>query len=231
MNKKYYIVSSSSDPKLIGSDFPQAYNFTKEYNPNAPHALFDLYECLYTQKFPDYIPDLSGIRMSGKAKLTDIVSNGFGGQLEIVSPRTKEILETYNLCPHRFYEMNLYLRKVKYDYYMFHTQCDYSDLVDYKKSTFVEYYNYSTKGAPMPINSKEEFLIQKGIVEEKNILNTVTVDTLFMTPNFWYMNLDYFYISLVDTGEDYISERLMKHLLESKITGWDFIPATNLMVE
>jgi len=44
------------------------------------------------------------------------------------------------------------------------------------------------------------------------------------------MNLDYFYIGIVD-GEDYISERLMKHLLESKITGWDFIPATNLIVE
>ena len=228
MNKKYYIVSSSSDTKLIGSDFPQAYNFTKEYNPNAPHALFDLYEYLYT-KFPDYIPDLSGIRMSGRAKLTDIVSNGFGGQLEIVSPRTKEILETYNLCPHRFYEMNLYLRKVKYDYYMFHTQCDYSDLVDYKKSTFVEY-NYSTKGASMSINSKEEFLTRRKIMGEKNILNSVTADTLFMTSNFGDMNLDYFYIGIVD-GEDYISERLMKHLLESKITGWDFIPATNLMVE
>ena len=113
---------------------------------------------------------------------------------------------------------------------MFHTQCDYSDLVDYKKSTFVEYYNYSTKGAPMPINSKEEFLIQKGIVEEKNILNTVTVDTLFMKYNIGDKNLDYFYIGIVD-GEDYISERLMKHLLESKITGWDFIPATNLIVE
>ena len=223
MNKKYYIVSSSSDPKLIGSDFPQAYSFIKEYNPNAPHALFDLYEYLYT-KFPDYIPDLSGIRMSGRAKLTDIVSNGFGGQLEIVSPRTKEILETYNLCPHRFYEMNLYLRKVKYDYYMFHTQCDYSDLVDYKKSTFVEY-NYS-----MSINSKEEFLTRRKIMGEKNILNSVTADTLFMTSNFGDMNLDYFYIGIVD-GEDYISERLMKHLLESKITGWDFIPATNLIVE
>ena len=167
--------------------------------------------------------------MSGRAKLTDIVSNGFGGQLEIVSPRTKEILETYNLCPHRFYEMNLYLRKVKYDYYMFHTQCDYSDLVDYKKSTFVEY-NYSTKGASMSINSKEEFLTRRKIMGEKNILNSVTADTLFMTSNFGDMNLDYFYIGIVD-GEDYISERLMKHLLESKITGWDFIPATNLIVE
>ena len=152
--------------------------------------------------------------MSGRAKLTDIVSNGFGGQLEIVSPRTKEILETYNLCPHRFYEMNLYLRKVKYDYYMFHIQCDYSDLVDYKKSTFAKY-NYSTKGASVSINSKKEFLTRRKIMGEKSILN---------------MNLDYFYIGIVD-GEDYISERLMKHLLESKITGWDFIPATNLIVE
>ena len=221
MNKKYYIVSSSSDPKLIGSDFPQAYSFIKKYNPNAPHALFDLYEYLYT-KFPDYIPDLSGIRMSGRAKLTDIVSNGFGGQLEIVSPRTKEILETYNLCPHRFYEMN-------YDYYMFHIQCDYSDLVDYKKSTFAKY-NYSTKGASVSINSKEEFLTRRKIMGEKSILNSVTADTLFMTSEFWDMNLDYFYIGIVD-GEDYISERLMKHLLDSKITGWDFIPATNLIVE
>lgn len=224
------MLSLSSDTKLIGSDYPQAYSFIKGYNPNAPHALFDLYEYLYT-KFPDYIPDLSGIKMSARAKLTDIVSGGFGNRLEIISPRVKEILETYNLCPHRFYGMNLYLRKVRYDYYMFHTQCDYSDFVDYQRSTFVKCYNYSTKGASVVINSKKEFLTQKEIIQEKDILNSVIADTIFMTADFWNMDLDYFYINLIDFGGDYISERLMNHLLKSQVTGWDFIPVTNLMVE
>ena len=72
---KYFIVEDSLDEKVVGKDFPHAYKFIKGYNPDAPNMLFCIYK--YRESFPDYIPDLDGIMLSGSAKLTNIVSNGF----------------------------------------------------------------------------------------------------------------------------------------------------------
>ena len=68
---KYFIVEDSLDEKV----FPQAYKFIKGYNPDAPNMLFSIYK--YRESFPDYIPDLDGVMLSGSAKITNIVSNGF----------------------------------------------------------------------------------------------------------------------------------------------------------
>lgn len=72
---KYFIVEDSLDEKVVGKDFPQAYKFIKGYNPDAPNMLFSIYK--YRESFPDYIPDLDGVMLSGSAKLTNIASNGF----------------------------------------------------------------------------------------------------------------------------------------------------------
>lgn len=227
MKTKYYIIDTSIDPKVVGSKYPQAYKFTKEYNPRSPHGLFSLYKCLNTCTFPDYVPDISGIKLSGGAKLTDIVSNGFDHNLIILSPKAKSILEQYNLCPHRFYDMSLFSRKVRYDYYMFHIQCDYWDYIDYEKSTFKIRHHSSMIGAPLSISSQKELLFQREIIEEKyDITTTPWAETLVLTSDFAKLKLDIFYIGLVDANL-YISERMMNALLEQGITGWDFLPAVN----
>ncbi|MCD7901852.1 MAG: hypothetical protein LUH22_18975 [Bacteroides sp.] len=72
---KYFIIEESLNEEVVGKDYPQACKFIKGYNPNAPKALFSLYQ--YHTRFPNYIPDLDGIMLSGSAKLTDFVSSGF----------------------------------------------------------------------------------------------------------------------------------------------------------
>lgn len=77
--------------------------------------------------------------LAGYAKLTDFISNGFSNRLRIMSPRAKAILGQYNLCSHRFYPLGLYKRKIKQDYFLFHIVSDYSDFVNYERTSFQEY--------------------------------------------------------------------------------------------
>ncbi|WP_321480950.1 hypothetical protein [uncultured Bacteroides sp.] len=150
----YYIIDKTLNPNVIGSDYPQAYKFIKGYDPRGPHALFSIYK--YWNSFPDYIPNLDGIMLSGTAKQTDFVSDGFSIGY-IVSEKAKNIIEKYNLYPHCFYPLGLYIRKVKYDYFLLFMTSGYSDFVDYKKSTF-EKCNLSTneKDGVVSVDSKKK---------------------------------------------------------------------------
>ncbi|MDR1199399.1 MAG: hypothetical protein LBK94_10410, partial [Prevotellaceae bacterium] len=220
------IVKDSLDAKTVGTDFPQAYNFIKEYNPDGMHAIFELYK--YHTEFPDFTPDLSGIMLSGRAKLTDFVSNGFTSNSKIISPRTKEILEKFNLCRHRFYDMILHVRKVPYKYYWMHIISDYSDFVDYKETTFFEKYVFSKRGNQVKADSKKELLEKREILEKNNPGKYVTIwgDNIVMNSEF-NKELDFFEICIID-GSLYVSERLKEEIIRNNLTGLEFIPAEKL---
>jgi hypothetical protein len=127
--------------------------------------------------------------------------------------------------------MNVHKNKQPYDYFMLHYLSNFSDLVDYKKSTFVEeFYNLSgTKGDIVEVNSKEELFIQRKKVKEKygkNFFSVVGKD-IVMNDEFSKMQLDFFEIFIVDNGT-YVSEQLKKAIEENGLTGLDFFPATHL---
>ena len=226
---KYYIIKDSLDPKIIGSDFPQVHKFIKGYNPEAPNAIFSLSK--YRTSFPDYTPDLDGIMLAGTAKKTDFVSSSFGLGF-IMSKKAKEIMAQYNLCPHRFYPLGLYIRKVKHNYYLLRTVFNYSDFVNYKKSTFREHYLGSDKWYdPVIVDSKEDLLNKREKLEKEkdSLMYTIWGDKIVMEDKF-DKELDFFKISIVDSST-YISERLMMDIISNGLTGWEFLPATNLIVE
>jgi hypothetical protein len=225
----YFIISESINPDVIGDDYPQTYKFIKGYNPESENGIFSIYD--YRTSFPDYIPDLDGIKLSGSAKLTDFVSHGFKSCSFIVSEKAKSILEKYKLCMHRFYPLGLYKRNKKYDYFLFWIISDYSDFVDYEKSTFMEY-NISSdkKFGAVSVRSKEELLQKKEIVKEKtdDLLQTIWGDNIVMNRSFG-SELDFFEITIID-GSTYISERLKNDIEYNGLTGWDFNPATKLVI-
>ena len=225
MHNKYYIIKDSTDPKIVGSGFPQAYDFIKGYNPEPPSGIHTFMD--YRTSFPDFEPDLDGIKLSGRAKKTDFISEGFLYGM-IISPKAKSIIEKYNLCPHRFYPLGLYIRKVKHDYFLFRINSNYSDFVDYRKSTFVEYrLTTSKKGEIIPIKSKDDLLKKREkLKEEYDVAQTIWGDKIVMNKKF-DKNLDFFSIGIIDAST-YISERLMNDILSNGLTGWDFIPTTNL---
>lgn len=226
---KYYIIEESLDPKIMGSDYPQVYKFIKGYNPEAPNAIFSLSK--YRTSFPDYTPDLDGIMLAGTAKKTDFVSSSFGLGF-IMSEKAKEIMEQYNLCPHRFYPLGLYIRKVKHNYCLLRIIDDYFDFVDYKESTFTEYdISRGRRYGSIMVNSKEDLLRKREKLKEKenNIMYTIWGDRIVMNENF-DKKLDLFKIRWIDSST-YISERLMMDIISNGLTGWEFLPATNLIVE
>jgi hypothetical protein len=225
---KYYIVKKSLKPEIIGSNYPQAHKFIRGYDPEAPDAIFSISK--YRTSFPDYTPNLDGIMLSGTAKKTDFVSDGFGLGY-FMSTKAKGIIEKYHLCPHRFYPLGLYIRKVKHDYYLLRKISDYSDFVDYKKSTFIEY-NIASGGKKdwIKLNSKEDLLRENEKLEnEKGISWGIGGDIIVMNKDF-DKKLDFFIISRIDAST-YISERLMDDIISNGLTGWEFLPATNLIVE
>lgn len=220
----YYIFDLSTDSKIVGTDFPQAYKFIKEYNPNGTHAIFELYK--YKTKFPDFIPDLSGIMLSGRAKLTDFISNAFGAI--IVSPKGKDLLQRFNLCPHRFYPCTLHSRGESYDYFWLQLISDYSDYVDYKETTFVEY-NFSERRGFISVESKDEMLKKREEIKKlyEGTNWTIWGDEIVMSSEF-NKALDLFIISRID-GSTYISERLQNEIVKNNLTGCELSPAEKLV--
>jgi len=219
----YYIFDLSIDSSIVGTDFPQAYKFIKEYNPNGTHAIFELYK--YKTSFPNFTPDLSGIMLAGRAKLTDFISNAFGAI--IVSPRGKDILQKFNLCSHRFYPCTLHSRGKSYDYFWLQLISDYSDYVDYKKTTFVEY-NFTEKRGFILVESKEEMLRKREEIKKlyEGTNWTIWGDEIVMNSDF-QKSLDLFIISRID-GNTYISERLYNEIAKNNLTGCELRPAEKL---
>lgn len=225
----YFIIHESSNPDIVGGDFPQAYKFIKGYNPDSENALFSIYK--YKTTFPDFVPNLDGIMLSGFAKVTDFVSHGFLSSSFIVSEKAKSIFEKYKLCTHRFYPLGLYKRGKKYDYSLLKVISDYSDFVDYNKSTFFEYNISSRKNyGAVSVSSKEDLLQKIKMVEEKTgkISQTIWGDNIVMNESF-DKELDFFIISRINANT-YISERLKNDIECNGLTGWDFIPASNLTI-
>lgn len=225
----YYVVKDSLDEKIVGKDFPQAYKFIKGYNPDAPNALFSLYT--FRESFPNYIPELDGIMLAGSAKLTDFVSNSFSSDLFIISEGVKEVLEKFHLCPHQFYPLGLYKRKVKYDYYLLYIVSNYIDYVDFPKTTFIEYNLVSGKMfGDISVNSKDELFRKREEIEEREGISQTVWGNRIEMNDLFDKELDFFSITTID-GELYISERL-KNVIEAEgLAGWDFTPATNLVVK
>lgn len=226
---KCYIVNESLNESIVGNDYPQAYKFIKGYDPEAPNAIFSMYN--YRSTFPDYIPELDGIMLSGSAKLTDFVSQGFSSNFHIVSEKAKTILEKHRLCSHQFYPLGLYKRKIKQSYYLFKPISDYLDFIDYKKTAFVEY-NISTgeKVETNEVTSKEKILeINNKLENQKDISWCIWGDKIVMS-KYFDNKLDYFKIGRIDSNI-YVSERLKNEIESNDLTGWEFTPATNLIVE
>ncbi|WP_373726576.1 imm11 family protein [Bacteroides heparinolyticus] len=229
---KYYIVDDSLEENVVGKDYPQAYNFIKGYNPEAPEALFSLYEL--GNRFPDYTPNIDGLMLSGYAKLTDFVSTAFSPDMFVLSDRVKTLFEAYNLCPHRFYPVGLYKRKVKQNYHMLHvlSYC-YLDYIDFERSSFILKSRSPAEKSSCPISlkSKADFMEQDSkLVQKAGVMwQTIRATKIVMTPDF-DKELDFFFVFWVDTNL-YISERLKNAIESNGMTGWIFTPATNLIVE
>lgn len=225
---KYCIIKESSDENIVGKDYPQTCNFIKGYNPDAPQALYSLYD--YRAEFPNYVPELDGFKLSGSAKLTDFVSSIFSWSLFVISQRVKVVFEQHKLCPHRFYPLGLYKRNVKFNYFMLSIISDYSTCVDYKNSTFAEYNILNSRWKNLVlIDSREEYVRKRDrLKQDKGLEWALWSDHIVMNSSF-DRELDFFSIGKLDS-HIYVSERLKEEIEFCGLTGWEFLPADHIIV-
>ena len=80
----------SVDEKVIG-DYPQIRDCVKEYDDEAPHAIYEFVGC--RDKFPTFTPKLDGMKLYGRAKRTDFLSFVYApsDRFHVMSPKAKEI--------------------------------------------------------------------------------------------------------------------------------------------
>ena len=141
---RYYIITNTCNTKVIGPDFPQAWQFTKEYKKkmNNPDAVYAFGKCILKNIFPDFEPDLSGHKLSRKAKITDFASQISVTRLPLMNKKALDLLETFNLGNYRVYPCQLYVRDEPIEHYFLYQIFDAEKYVNVTKSIFSVYYYF-----------------------------------------------------------------------------------------
>ncbi len=224
---QYYIFKPAAGTPETGQVFPQVQKMKPGYNykaHNSVHALSREY-----QKLPDYEPDLDYFIVHARANLTDLLSVTvtYGGFL--ISEKLKSIFEQFNLPTHKFYSAKLKHRKQFYNYYWMHIICNLTDVVDYPRSTFFVYHNFSKNLGYVDVSSNEELIQKEQKLKSDNPGKLVPIwaEKIALTPSF-DRSLDLFEIGTFNS-DCYISESLKQAIINEKITGSSIQPANNLI--
>lgn len=225
MSIKYYILAPAVDTNETGNVYPQVSKMRPGYNYNSPNSIHLISR---DRRIPTAMPDLDYFIASGKAKMTDLLSMGILAGEFLISPKLKEILSSFNLPEHKFFLTRVEHKKKFYDYYWMYFLSDLTDFVDYGKSSFFLYLNYTHNIGKVEILSKVDFDVKKKKVKMDNPEKTITIWSEHIAlSNQQAIDLDFFEIGIFD-GNIYISERLYKAIIENKITGVKLEHANNI---
>lgn len=222
----YFIIKRENNSKIIGTDFPQAWKFTKEYKKECDDAngIYSFFKRIQKNERPDFMPNLGGTILSGRAKLTDIVSTAVLPRL-LMNNNAKDVFSACNLGDYEFYKAQLYIKQRKIftqilDYYL----CPFTDILDniyFPETIFrheinmVEKQNVYVTGLSS-FSAYEEYWQQnnKGLIYPQ----TITLKEGFDK------TLDYFIIPKLNIFYGIASEKLKTMIEDNGITGLRFEP-------
>lgn len=137
---KYYTFVHDLNSKITGSDYPQSWKFTKEYEKrkNNPDAIYALDEIAFVNhQKPNFKPDLDGFVLSGRAKLSNFISVTTMTGL-FMDKHAKQVLQSKcNLGEHEFFEATLYVKKEPKEMYYLGLFYDLAPHIKFKECNYV----------------------------------------------------------------------------------------------
>ena len=203
MTVMYYSISCSTE-KDIGRTYPQLHCLTQPY----AHSLS-------AWEFPHFVPKLI-FELHKSSKLTDVLSNAAtGGSGFIVSKKLKELLESFTLMNHKYYDAKIITKKDEVNYYWLHLcEPNLTKQLDYDKTEFYET-KYEFRETKIKIESYEHYKYLKSL--DKDAKFGVDMENIFVNGDF-NEQLDLFTF-LPFSNKIFISEKLKKAMQENKITG------------
>lgn len=217
---KFYILDKSTNPKIIGENYPQCVGVVDGYN-NTQENKKSLYNFAHSKgKVVDSAPDLSGIKIGHKTKLTDVVSCSLGpGNDLIVSDKFLTVLQGKSYSKIQFFKCCLNKSDKKFDYNWIHFVFQLEQLVDYKNTVFShidDKYSQFVKR----IRSYQEFERFYQNTDEFGLIKSNQV-VINCKP------LDFFIIGRFNQ-KIYVSQEMLFEIKEIGLTGIEFKPSQDI---
>ncbi len=229
---QYYIFKEACATKETGPVYPQIQKWKPGYDDDRLNSYFSYYLASKQGEFPDFTPDLDSLIMHGKAKPTDIVSSiisiGF-----VVSKKLKEVFEHFAFPPHRFYPAKLMHKNAGFDYYFMHIISDYTDFVDFGKSTFITCGFSNSDPQPITLTSKQDYINKAKQLQDDSFVKQLTYRSIQAKEihfnGEFNKQIDFFQINRFDINFC-ISQRLKDAITENAITGCDIQPTNRIII-
>jgi hypothetical protein len=152
-NNQYYILKHAVGTKETGMAYPAVESYG-DYDFNGPNSVYKL----DSDSFPDLIPDIR-FRLAKEAKLCDIMGQATISACGLlVSQNVKNILEQFNLIPHKYFSAIIENKGTYYQYYWVHFVWEAGiKYLDFKNSKF-EINEFGNSLGEIKLNSYDELL-------------------------------------------------------------------------
>ena len=216
MSQQYYILKPAVGTKETGMAYPAVESF-ENYDFNAPNSVYNLdSDC-----FPDFVPDIRFKLVKG-AKLCDVMGQGTISACGLlISQNVKEVLEQFNLLPHKYFSSTIEDKGVLHQYYWVHfVWNDAINHLDFRNSRF-QINEFGDNLGDIEIGTHKELLDKQ---TELGFMKTVyNYQTLMFNVNF-----DLFIHPLNKTI--YVSEKIFSSLTHKSFKGLELTNAVNLLV-
>jgi hypothetical protein len=111
MDVMFYTIENSSEINEVGH-YPQTTSFLSDYKKDAPNSVYNI----RWNEIPSFEPNLEGIQVHDKSKLTDVVSFFIGGDYPLLSDKVVSILENFRLPKHKIEKATLLGKEKKLPY-------------------------------------------------------------------------------------------------------------------
>ncbi len=211
---QYYILKPAVGTKETGMAYPAVESF-EDYNFNKADSVYNLdSDC-----FPDFVPDIS-YKLAKGAKLCDVMEkSNISACGLLINEKVKEVLEQFNLVPHKYFPATIEDKGTVHQYYWVHFVWeDGINFLDFKNSKF-KIKRVSKDLGEVEVLSLHELHSKQGELGFMNMIHNY--EYTFLNPN-----LDLFIHPLNKTI--FVSENLKSKM--ANFSGADFITAQYLKV-
>lgn len=181
---EYFIFRAACNTLETGSVYPQVQKMSPEYDYDSANSVHNLSR--ETDNIPYFEPNLDYFIVSGKAKLTDLLSVSVMHGGFLISQKLKNLFEQHKLPLHKFYPAKVNFKKEFFQYYWIHIISKFDYFVDFSKSSFFVYYNFSKNLGCIDISSQEELIAKEQRLKNTNPGKTIAIwaETIVLKSSF-----------------------------------------------
>lgn len=222
--KRYYLIRSSSDPKIIGvkNGIQQVEIYRQGFKDQSMYDLimkywgsFDSWD--HKNDYHGSNVELQCVKPLKNAKMTSFLS--YGPHLIncpfLISDDVKNVIEKFCMPEHYFYKANVSVKENYINYHLFSCPDLGYSVIDFKKTVFFTGNELLGK-TYLSINEYSDFM---KFYSETN--KVPQMEKIYFNENF-NPNFDFF---ILGNSINFISERLMLKIKECNFDGINILPA------